>query len=97
MYFSENFRGFEEKVVALGEITVGKGLVYKIMSMDREITHRKWRENLDVTKGGIIPRMYDRQLLLRAYENIPSNLRDKLNAFEDSVIYYEVSRGLILR
>ena len=26
MYFSENFRGFEEKVIALGEITVGKGL-----------------------------------------------------------------------
>ena len=92
MYFSENFKGFKEKVIALGEITVGKGLVYKIMSMDREITHRKWRENLDVTRGGIIPRMYDRQLLLKAYENIPSNLRDKLNAFEDSVIYYEVSK-----
>ena len=92
MYFSENFRGFEEKVIALGEITVGKGLVYKIMSIDREITHRKWRENLDVIRGGIIPRMYDRQLLLKAYENIPANLRDKLNAFEDSVIYYEVSK-----
>ena len=92
MYFSENFRGFEEKVIALGEITVGKGLVHKIMSIDREITHRKWRENLDVIRGGIIPRMYDRQLLLRAYENIPVNLRDKLNAFEDSVIYYEVSK-----
>ena len=62
------------------------------MSIDREITHRKWRENLDVIRGGIIPRMYDRQLLLKAYENIPANLRDKLNAFEDSVIYYEVSK-----
>ena len=92
MYFSENFMGFKEKVIALGEITVGKGLVYKIMSMDREITHRKWRKNLDVIRGGIIPRMYDRQLLLKAYENIPSNLREKLNAFEDSVIYYEVSK-----
>ena len=92
MYFSENFKGFKEKVIALGEITVGKGIVNKIMSMDREITHRKWRENLDVTRGGIIPRMYDRQLLLKAYENIPVNLRDKLNAFEDSIIYYEVSK-----
>ena len=36
--------------------------------------------------------MYDRQMLLKAYENIPVNLRDKLNAFEDSVIYYEVSK-----
>ena len=90
MYFSENFKGFEEKVIALGEVTVGKGIVHKIMSLDREIAHRKWRENLDVTKGGIIPRMYDRQLLLKAYESIPANLRDRLNAFEDSVIYYEV-------
>ena len=92
MYFSENFKGFEEKVIALGEITVGKGIVHKIMSIDREITHRKWRENLDVIRGGIRPRMYERQLLLKAYENIPVNLRDKLNAFEDSVIYYEVSK-----
>ena len=66
--------------------------MYKIISLDREITHRKWRENLDVIRGGIIPRMYERQLLLKAYENIPVNSRDKLNAFEDSVIYYEVSK-----
>ncbi|ARM76131.1 glycosyltransferase family 2 protein [Acidianus manzaensis] len=92
MYFSDNFKGFEEKVVALGEITVGKGTVYKIMSIDREITHRRWMENLDVKKGGIIPRMYDRELLLKAYDNIPGHLRERLNAFEDSIIYYEVSK-----
>ena len=92
MYFSENFKGFKEKVIALGEITIGKGIIYKIMSIDREITHRRWRDNLDVISGGIRPRMYERQLLLKAYENIPVNLRDKLNAFEDSVIYYEVSK-----
>jgi glycosyltransferase involved in cell wall biosynthesis len=92
MYLSENFKGFEEKVVALGEITVGKGIVHKLMSMDREIIHKKWAENLSVTKGGIIPRMYDRQLLLKAYEMIPEGLRSKLNAFEDSVIYYNVMK-----
>jgi glycosyltransferase involved in cell wall biosynthesis len=92
MYFSENFMGFEEKVVALGEITVGKGVVHKLMSIDREIVHKKWTENLSVTKGGIIPRMYDRQLLLKAYEMIPEVLRNKLNAFEDSVIYYNVMK-----
>ncbi|ADX81892.1 glycosyltransferase [Sulfolobus islandicus] len=92
MYFSENFKGFEEKVIALGEITVGKGVVYKLMSIDREITHRKWADNLSVDNGGIIPRMYDRQLLLKAYEQIPENLRSKLNAFEDSVIYYNVMK-----
>ncbi|MUM63682.1 glycosyltransferase [Acidianus infernus] len=92
MYFSENFKGFEEKVIALGEITVGKGIVYKLMSADREIVHEKWAENLSVNKGGIIPRMYDRQLLLKAYEMIPPSLRDKLNAFEDSVIYYNVMK-----
>ncbi|BCU68766.1 glycosyltransferase [Stygiolobus caldivivus] len=90
MYFSENFKAFEEKVIALGEITVGKGVVHKLMSLDREITHKKWSENLSVTSGGIIPRVYDRQLLLKAYENIPANLREKLHAFEDSITYYEV-------
>ncbi|WP_225968777.1 glycosyltransferase [Saccharolobus islandicus] len=92
MHFSENFKGFEEKVIALGEITVGKGIVHKLMSIDREITHRKWTYNLSVGKGGIIPRMYDRQLLLKAYEMIPEGLRSKLNAFEDSVIYYNVMK-----
>jgi glycosyltransferase involved in cell wall biosynthesis len=76
IYFSENFKGLEEKVIALGEITVGKGIVQKLMSVDREITHKKWAENLSVSKGGIIPRMYDRQLLLKSYEMIPLNLRD---------------------
>ena len=74
MYFSENFKGFEEKVVAFGEITVGKGIVHKLMSVDREITLKKWAENLSVSNGGIIPRMYDRQLLLKAYEMIPYKL-----------------------
>jgi len=92
MYFSENFKGFEEKVIALGEITVGRGIVHKLMSVDREITHKKWAENLSVGNGGIIPRMYDRQLLLKAYEMIPLNLKDRLNAFEDSVIYYNVMK-----
>ena len=92
MHFSENFKGFEEKVIALGKITVGKGIVHKLMSVDREITHKKWAENLSVSKGGLIPRMYDRQLLLKAYEMIPESLRDKLNAFEDSVIYYNVMK-----
>ncbi|MBB5255261.1 glycosyltransferase [Sulfurisphaera ohwakuensis] len=91
MYFSDNFppRELKSKVIALGEITVGKGIVYEIMKLDREITHNKWRENLSLG-GGIIPRMYDRQILIKAYENIPSWIKDKLNAFEDSVIYYEV-------
>lgn len=92
MYFSDNFNGFEEKVIALGEITVGKGDVSKLMQLDREIVHRKWADNLIVIKGGIIPRMYDRQLLLKAYEMIPLSLRDKLNAFEDSMIYYNVMK-----
>ena len=74
MYFSENFKGFEEKVIALGEITVGRGIVHKLMSVDRRITHKKWAENLSVGNGGIIPRMYDRQLLLKAYEMIPYKL-----------------------
>ncbi|BBG23192.1 hypothetical protein IC006_0476 [Sulfuracidifex tepidarius] len=90
MYFSENFKGFEENVIALGEITVGRGIIKKIISLDREMMHKQWKDNLHVTRGGIIPRMYDRQLLLKAYENIPSNLRENLNAFEDSIIYYEV-------
>jgi len=32
------------------------------------------------------------ELLLKSYEMIPLNLRVKLNAFEDSVIYYNVMK-----
>ncbi|MGC9079845.1 MAG: hypothetical protein ACP5G1_03855 [Nanopusillaceae archaeon] len=60
--------------------------------MDREITHKKWKENLDVYKGGIIPRMYEKNLLSKAYEMIPKNLINNLHAFEDSVIYYNVMK-----
>ncbi|BDB99827.1 glycosyltransferase [Saccharolobus caldissimus] len=45
MYFSQSFQptNIESKVIALGEITVGRGIVYKIMKLDREITHKKWK------------------------------------------------------
>ena len=37
MYFSSNFSGFRERVIALGEITVVKGIVSSMMSIDKKI------------------------------------------------------------
>jgi len=92
MYFSNNFSGFTERIIALGEITVGNGIVSRMMKLDRKFTQGEWTYNLSPIEGGVIPRMYERELLLRAYEKIPHALRNSLNIFEDSVIYYNVMR-----
>ena len=93
MYFSDNFSGFREKVIALGEITVGKGIVSTMMSIDRKLTQREWKHNLNPINGGIIPRMYERELLLRAYERVQQTLRNNLVVqFEDSIIYYNIMK-----
>lgn len=90
MYFSEEVKIEPRKeMVALGEITVGKGIVHRLMSMDRKIYYEHWKENFDVLLGGIIPRVYKRELLLGVYEKIPHSLIDKIDIFEDSIIYYE--------
>ncbi len=72
--------------IALGEITIGKGIVAKLINVDREITHMKFNENLKAG-GGVIPRVYKKDVILNAYEKVPERLK-KLSAFEDSFIYY---------
>ena len=94
MYFSDNFSGFREKVIALGEITVGKGIVSKMMSIDRKFTQKEWKTNLNPTGGAIIPRMYERELLLKAYANIKRVFGSDaaVQYLEDSIIYYNVMK-----
>ncbi|BFH72191.1 glycosyltransferase family A protein [Sulfurisphaera javensis] len=76
----------DAEAIALGEITVGEGIVAKLMKVDREISQRKYRENLSI-EGGVIPRVYRRDVLLEAYKKIPEKLLS-LQAFEDSLVYY---------
>ena len=40
MYFSNNFSGFKERVIVLGEITVGEGIVSKMLGIDRKLTQK---------------------------------------------------------
>jgi len=94
MYFSNNFSGFKEKVITLGEITVGKGIVSKMLGIDRRLTQKAYKNNLSPIEGGIIPRMYERELLLKAYESIQQALGSDVAVqyLEDSIIYYNVMK-----
>jgi len=94
MYFSNNFSGFKERVIVLGEITVGEGIVSKMLGIDRKLTQKAYKNNLIPIKGGIIPRMYERELLLKAYENIQQALGSDVAVqyLEDSIIYYNVMK-----
>lgn len=78
----------EKRIVALEEISVGKGIIARLNRLDKEIVHRHWRENLDPVSGVIKPRFYDRDLLLKVYRIIDS-LADKLTMYEDAIVYYE--------
>lgn len=74
------------EAIALGEITIGNGITARMMKTDRKITQEKYQENLKI-EGGVIPRVYRRDILLEAYNKIPEKLLS-LQAFEDSLIYY---------
>ncbi|WP_338598630.1 glycosyltransferase family 2 protein [Sulfolobus tengchongensis] len=74
------------EAIALGEITIGNGITAKLMKIDRKIIQEKYQENLKI-EGGVIPRVYRRDILLEAYRKIPERLLS-LQAFEDSLIYY---------
>jgi len=92
MYFYNNFSEFKERVIALWEITVGKGIVSKMLGIDRKLTQKAYKNNLNPIEGGIIPRMYERELLLKANISIQQALGSNVAVqyLEDSIIYYNV-------
>jgi len=79
----------DTQVVALGETSIGSGLVAFVNRIDRDVVETEWQSNLDPLSGPVRPRLYERQLLTRALEAIPDALMRMKPApySEDSLIY----------
>ncbi|MCI4364162.1 MAG: glycosyltransferase family 2 protein [Thermoplasmata archaeon] len=75
--------------VALGELSVGSGLVARLNELDRRGIEVNWKESLDPVRGSIRPRFFERQMLIRALESIPAALLaiEPSPYSEDSLIY----------
>ncbi|MFQ1020779.1 glycosyltransferase family 2 protein [Tardisphaera saccharovorans] len=79
------------RAVAFEEVVTGRGIVAAMDSLDKRVIGSHVAENLDPIKGSIKPRFYDRGALIRAYERV-GDLGKRLTAYEDAVLYWEVSR-----
>jgi glycosyltransferase involved in cell wall biosynthesis len=77
------------EVIAFGESSVGRGLVWLVNDVDRRRLHRHWERQLDPILGTIRPRLFPRTTLIRALEAIPEQLllRRPSPYSEDSLIY----------
>lgn len=77
------------EIVALGEHSVGNGILPKINELDRRSINSSWRTHVDPLTGSIRPRFYRRDLLLGSLEQIPDAIIDVRPCpySEDSLIF----------
>jgi glycosyltransferase involved in cell wall biosynthesis len=76
-------------IVALGELSTGRGVVWRLTSLDRAAISKNWQANVDPISGAIRPRFYRRDLLLRSLNSIPDEIIDikPCPYSEDSLIF----------
>lgn len=69
-----------------------KTFLEKLFDADRKLV-QKYYENFVKVKGGVIlPRIYKKEILIRAMENIPKEVLPICAAHDHAIIYYEVSK-----
>lgn len=61
--------------------------VEKLFDCDRKVINAD--KNLDPFTGVIMPRFFKRELLLRAYKNIPKNMFKNTGGPDHAIVYYE--------
>jgi glycosyltransferase involved in cell wall biosynthesis len=83
-----------KKIVVLGETGEGRGLVAILNRAEKASAHEAWAEHSVPATGLVIPRFFERDLLLTALEAIPPRIRSiKPTLFaEDSLIFFEASK-----
>lgn len=81
-------------VVALEEISEGRGMVAMANRIHNARLATRWRTELSSGSGGIVPRLYRRALMLRAYGRIPTALLDVRPSpySEDSLLFLEAMK-----
>lgn len=64
-------------------------LVEKMYNLDRSIVHKEFEYNISPFNGVLLPRVFVKKLLVKAYKQIDSSLYPVVTAHDHAIIYYE--------
>ncbi len=67
-------------------------LLERLADADRRLVHAAGSMQLDPTEGTLLPRLFDRQLLLKAFKHIDMQKLHDVVVFDDALIYYEAHK-----
>ena len=75
--------------VAFGELSEGRGIVARANRLQNRVTGLEWRRQINPIGGSIVPRLYQRSLLLRGLRAIPPTIMDltPMPYAEDSLLF----------
>jgi glycosyltransferase involved in cell wall biosynthesis len=80
-------------MVALGErVYLPRSLTDRLSDLDKQLLERDIASQLDPLTGVILPRVFRRELLERAFSQIPRTLDDVVVAHDHAIIYFECSK-----
>jgi len=69
-----------------------KTWIQKLFEADRQLVHEFAHLHLDPLEGVLLARVYKREILKKAFENIPRELFPSVIAHDHAIIYYEAYR-----
>lgn len=68
-----------------------KTAIQKKLSKERKLAHIT-KDSLHPIKGGLLPRFFKKEILKRAFENIPQELYPIVVAHDHAIIYFEANK-----
>ena len=69
-----------------------KKLLEILYDADRELVQKNWREFIYPIGGVILPRFYRKEILSKAFSNIPPKILPLCVAHDHAIIYYEANK-----
>ncbi len=69
-----------------------KTFAEKLFDADRKLLHLLFEEHKDPSEGALYPRVFKREILKEAYDNIPLEIMKEVWAWDDAILWYEYSK-----
>jgi len=80
-------------MVVLGErVYRPRSLTQRLSDLDKQLLSRDIESQLDPQTGVMLPRVFRRELLDKAFSNIPTTLDEVVIAHDHAIIYFECHR-----
>ncbi len=77
-------------MLVLEEDSINKStFLEKAASADRKLVHKLYEAQIDPLNGVLVPRFFDRKIILKAFKNINIGKLHDIMIFEDAIVYYE--------